>query len=85
MDVRSKYLRSLIYQMVKIEGRGHIGPALSLIEILRVLFDSFLQYQPQIQAYLLKASASEKGCDGIDEGNETFHRQTCSHSHNMLL
>ena len=46
MDVRSKYLRSLIYQMVKIEGRGHIGPALSLIEILRVLFDSFLQYQP---------------------------------------
>ena len=47
MDDRSKYLRSLIFKMVYQERRGHIGSALSLVEILRVLFDDFLNYQPQ--------------------------------------
>ena len=49
MDDRSRYLRSLIYEMVRKERRGHIGPALSLVEILRVLFDNFLTYRPEIQ------------------------------------
>ena len=47
MDDRSRYLRSLIYEMVRKERRGHIGPALSLVEILRVLFDNFLTYRPE--------------------------------------
>jgi transketolase len=47
MDDRSKYLRSLIFKMVYQERRGHIGPALSLVEIMRVLFDDFLNYHPQ--------------------------------------
>ena len=42
LDKRSIYLRSLIYQAIKKEKRGHIGPAMSLIEILRVLYDSFI-------------------------------------------
>ncbi len=42
LDNRSKYLRSLVYLAVQNEKRGHIGPALSLIEILRVLYDDFL-------------------------------------------
>jgi transketolase len=29
---------------VKVDGRGHIGPALSLFEILRVLYDDVLRY-----------------------------------------
>ena len=46
LDKRSKMLRRLMLEMVKVNGRGHIGPALSLIEILRVLYDSILQFRP---------------------------------------
>ena len=44
LDVRSKELRRLIVKMIEVDKRGHIGPALSLVEILRVLYDSFLKY-----------------------------------------
>ena len=46
LDERSKFLRKLVLEMVEVDGRGHIGPALSLIEILRVLYDSFLRFRP---------------------------------------
>lgn len=47
LDSRSKELRRLVVQMVEVDRRGHIGPALSLIEIIRVLYDSFLKYDPR--------------------------------------
>jgi len=47
LDNRSRELRRRIVDMVSIEKRGHIGSALSLIEILRVLYDSFLKYDPR--------------------------------------
>jgi transketolase len=43
LDERSKKLRRLVVNMIEVDCRGHIGPALSLIEILRVLYDSFLR------------------------------------------
>lgn len=46
LDNRSKELRRLVVQMIEVDRRGHIGPALSLIEILRVLYDSFLRFDP---------------------------------------
>jgi transketolase len=46
LDRRSKDLRQLVVSIVEVERRGHIGPAMSLIEILRVLYDSFLNYRP---------------------------------------
>jgi transketolase len=46
LDNRSKALRKMVVQMIKADNRGHIGPALSLIEIIRVLYDSFLKYEP---------------------------------------
>ena len=46
-DDRSKALRRLIVDMVDIGKRGHIGSAMSLIEILRVFFDSWLNYDPK--------------------------------------
>jgi transketolase len=46
LDQRSKELRRLVVQMVEVNCRGHIGPALSLMEILRVLYDSFLRFDP---------------------------------------
>lgn len=44
LDARSKYLRKSIIQCIEAGGRGHIGPALSLVEILRVLYDDFLVF-----------------------------------------
>jgi len=39
LDKRSKYLRSLVVRCLLGGGRGHMGSAMSLIEILRVLYD----------------------------------------------
>jgi len=47
LDERSKHLRKIIVDILSVDKRGHIGSALSLIEILRVLFDSFLKYDPK--------------------------------------
>ncbi len=44
LDARSKYLRTLMVRMLKGGRRGHIGSTLSLIEILRVLYDDVLRY-----------------------------------------
>ena len=46
LDDRSKYLRRLIMKMVEVGNRGHIGSAMSLVEILRVLYDDFLNFDP---------------------------------------
>jgi transketolase len=45
LDERSNALRRVIVRMIEIDRRGHIGSALSLVEILRVLYDSFLIYR----------------------------------------
>ncbi|OEU66064.1 MAG: transketolase [Desulfovibrio sp. S3730MH75] len=44
MDQRSKLLRKRIIDVLYKAGRGHIGPSMSLVEILRVLYDSVLKY-----------------------------------------
>ena len=45
LDERSKKLRRTVIKMVQSDGRGHLGPALSLIEIFRVLYDDVLTYE----------------------------------------
>jgi transketolase len=45
LDERSKYLRSLIIDGLS-AGRGHVGSPLSLVEIVRVLYDDVLQVRP---------------------------------------
>ncbi|MBF0214763.1 MAG: transketolase [Magnetococcales bacterium] len=47
MDERSRQLRLLVLRAMEQGGRGHPGPALSLIEILRVLYDDLLRYRPE--------------------------------------
>ena len=44
LDERSKHLRRQIVRVLKGGGRGHIGTSLSLVEMLRVLFDRVLRY-----------------------------------------
>jgi transketolase len=47
LDTRSKYLRKLIVQSLIGGGRGHMGSAMSLVEILRVLYDEFIKFNPK--------------------------------------
>ncbi|MDG2060223.1 MAG: transketolase [SAR86 cluster bacterium] len=47
LDERSMYLRSLVLRGLIGGGRGHIGSSLSLIEIIRVLYDDFLNFDSQ--------------------------------------
>lgn len=47
LDQRSIDLRVAILNMVASAGRGHIGPAFSLVEILRVLYDHVLRFDAQ--------------------------------------
>ena len=47
LDKRSKYLRSLVLECLIGGDRGHMGSAMSLIEILRVLYDDILKYYPK--------------------------------------
>ena len=46
MDEQSKKLRRLVVTAFEADKRGHVGPTMSLIEMLRVLYDSFLRYRP---------------------------------------
>ncbi|MBT5876401.1 MAG: transketolase [Candidatus Latescibacteria bacterium] len=46
MDERSRALRLKLVRILEQCRRGHIGAALSLIEITRVLFDEILRYDP---------------------------------------
>ena len=45
-DTRSLDLRRAIVGVLAHSRRGHVGAAFSLVEILRVLFDDFLRYDP---------------------------------------
>src|SRR3989338_4029171 len=47
LDARSKELRKTIVRMLEAGRRGHLGSAFSLVEILRVLYDDVLRYDPQ--------------------------------------
>jgi transketolase len=46
LDERSLYLRRLVVGAMVAAGRGHLGAAMSLIEILRVLYDEILNVRP---------------------------------------
>jgi transketolase len=47
LDDRSKQLRRVIVRVLQKARRGHVGAAYSLIEILRVLYDDILRFNPQ--------------------------------------
>ena len=46
LDARSLELRRTVLRMLSKARRGHVGSAFSLIEILRVLYDDVLRYDP---------------------------------------
>jgi transketolase len=47
LDHRSRLLRLLILDALNGGGRGHLGPALSLVEIIRVLYDFVMIHDPK--------------------------------------
>jgi transketolase len=46
LDKRSKDLRRLVVRGLEGGGRGHVGSSMSLIEILRVLYDDVMTFRP---------------------------------------
>lgn len=46
LDARSLELRKRIVQTLAFGGRGHVGSAFSLVEMLRILYDEVLHYDP---------------------------------------
>src|ERR1043166_8085297 len=46
LEEGGRHLRRLIVQAIDKGRRGHIGPALSLVEIIRVLYDDILRHRP---------------------------------------
>ncbi len=47
LDERSRQLRRMAVRMLDRGERGHVGSTMSLIEILRVLYDDILRHRPQ--------------------------------------
>jgi len=47
LDKRSKHLRQLVVNCLISADRGHMGSAMSLIEILRVLYDEIIVFDPK--------------------------------------
>lgn len=47
LDARSIQLRRMLLKVISSCRRGHIGSSLSLLEILRVLYDDILRYNPK--------------------------------------
>ena len=45
LDERSRYLRQLVVKGLEGGNRGHVGSSMSLIEILRVLYDDILRFR----------------------------------------
>ncbi|VAX23805.1 Transketolase, N-terminal section [hydrothermal vent metagenome] len=46
LDQRSKELRKTILKTLAAAGRGHLGPAFSIVEIVRALYDHVLRFDP---------------------------------------
>ncbi len=51
LDERSRYLRRLAVRALDKGERGHIGSTMSLIEMLRVLYDDVLRFRPAEPAW----------------------------------
>ena len=47
LDKRSKYLRSLVLNGLQNSSKGHVGSSFSMIEILRVLYDDIMKFNPR--------------------------------------
>ena len=47
LDARSQEIRVSVIRMMEAAGRGHLASALSVVEILRVLYDDVLKVDPE--------------------------------------
>ena len=63
LDQRSKALRKLIVRSLIGGGKGHMGAAMSLVEILRVLYDDMINFDPK------KPSLSERDRVVLSKGH----------------
>ncbi len=57
LDRRSRDLRRRVVDAVAGERRGHLGPAFSLLEIVRTLYDDHLDFRPDEPDWSLRDRA----------------------------
>ena len=63
LDDRSRCLRRLTIHALKGGERGHIGSTMSLIEIMRVLYDDILSFKPELPDW------SDRDCCILSKGH----------------
>ena len=54
LDERSRHLRRLVVRALEGGGRGHVGSSMSLIEIMRVLYDDIVRFRPDQPGWPLR-------------------------------
>jgi transketolase len=54
LDLRSRQLRIKMVKMLEAAKRGHMASAFSLVEIMRVLYDDILKYDPDNPKWALR-------------------------------
>lgn len=47
LDERSRHLRRVVVRMLRAARRGHVGSAFSCIDVLRVLYDDVMRFDPR--------------------------------------
>jgi len=73
LDERSRHLRRLIIRAIDKGKRGHIGPALSLVEIIRVLYDDGFILSKGHGCLALYALLADKGYFPVAELDRFCH------------
>jgi transketolase len=96
LDERSRQLRRLVVRALDGGGRGHVGSSMSLIEILRVLYDDVLRFRPSEPRWpdrdrmilskghgclALYAMLADKGFFGADSLDTFCHRDSILGGH----
>jgi transketolase len=96
LDERSKHLRRLVVRALDGGQRGHVGSSMSLIEILRVLYDDVLRFRPAEPKWpdrdrmilskghgclALYVMLADKGFIGVDSLDTFCHRDSILGGH----
>ncbi len=68
LDAKSKQLRATIVKMMDTAKRGHLAPAFSLVEIMRVLYEDIVHFDPKNPRWELRDRcilSKGHGCLGL--------------------
>ena len=98
LDIQSIQIREILLDKFYISGKGHLGSAFSLIELLRVLFSKFIKFDnltnnrliisqgwASLVYYYFLSEAKQIDQKELDTTNKLAWRQRCFTSCKWLL